>query len=63
MEIEAAIEKLPPPQMDELAAWLEARRVRRDTPASVESWLERARGTALAGVTTTNVLALTRGEE
>ena len=47
-EIENAIEKLPTPQVDELAGWLETLRVRRATPASVESWLQRARGAAAA---------------
>lgn len=62
-EIEAAIENLPAQQVDELADWLETLRVRRATPPPVESWLERARGAALPGVTTTNVMALTRDEE
>jgi hypothetical protein len=62
-EIENAIEKLPAPQVDELAGWLETLRVRRATPAPVESWLQRARGAALADETTAKVLALTRGEE
>ena len=62
-EIENAIEKLPAPQVDELAGWLETLRVRRATPAAVESWLQRARGAALPGETTAKVLALTRGEE
>jgi hypothetical protein len=62
-EIENAIEKLPPPQVDELAGWLETLRVRRATSVSVESWLQRARGAALPGETTAKVLALTRGEE
>ena len=62
-EIENAIEKLPAPQVDELAGWLETLRVRRATPVSVESWLQRARGAALPGETTAKVLALTRGEE
>jgi hypothetical protein len=62
-EIEKAIEKLPAPQVDELAGWLEALRVRRATPPPVERWLQRARGAALPGVTTANMMALTRGEE
>ncbi len=62
-EIENAIEKLPAPQVDELAGWLETLRVRRATPPPVESWLLRARGAALPGETTANVMALTRGEE
>ena len=62
-EIENAIEKLPARQVNELAGWLERLRVRRATPESVESWLQRARGAALPGETTAKVLALTRGEE
>ena len=62
-KIEAAIEKLPAPQIDELAGWLEALRVRRATPPSVENWLQRARGAARPDATTANVMDLTRGEE
>ena len=62
-EIEAAIEKLPVPEVDELASWLQELRIRRATPPQVESWLKRARGAAVPGVTTTEVMALTRGEE
>jgi hypothetical protein len=63
VEIEAAIEKLPAPQVDELAVWLEKLRLRRDAPTTVESWLENARGCALPGVTTAKIQTLTRGEE
>ena len=62
-EIESAIEKLPPPQVDELAGWLQMLRVRRATPPPVEGWLQRARGAARPGQTTAEVMALTRGEE
>ena len=62
-EIESAIEKLPAPQVEELAGWLETLRVRRATPPPVESWLQRARGTALPGETTAKVMALIRGQE
>jgi len=58
-EIEDAIEKLTPPQMGELAGWLETLRVQRATPPPVESWLQRARGAALPGETTAKVMALT----
>jgi hypothetical protein len=61
-EIETAIEKLPTPQVDQLARWLEAFRMRRATPPSVETWLEKARG-AVSGVTTAKAMALTRGED
>ena len=62
LEIEAAIEKLPGSQVDELAIWLEAHRSRRGQVAPVDGWFERARGAAIAGVTTADVLAITRGE-
>jgi hypothetical protein len=62
-EIEAAIERLPVTQVEELAIWLEAYRARRAAPLAVEAWLERARGAALPGVTTADVMALTRDEE
>jgi hypothetical protein len=61
-EIESAIEKLPAPEVDELAGWLEALRLRRATPQPVENWLQRARGAALADVTTMKIMGLTRGE-
>lgn len=62
-EIENAIEKLPPQQLDELAFWLDEFRKMRATSVSVESWLQRARGAARPGSTTSNVMTLTRGEE
>jgi hypothetical protein len=62
-EIEAAIERLPEPQVEELAAWLETFRIRRSMPPTVESWLSRAVGAAKPGVTTADVMELTRGEE
>jgi hypothetical protein len=62
-EIEAAIENLPAPQVEQLARWLETFRQRRAPPPPVESWLQRARGAAIPGVKTKDVMALTRGEE
>ena len=62
-EIERAIEKLPAPQMDELAGWLAAPRAKRTAPPPLESWLQRARGAAQPGTNTANMMALTRGEE
>lgn len=61
-EIEAAIESLPEPQVDELAAWLEKFRAWRAPPPPVEIWLSHAVGAAKPGVTTADVMALTRGE-
>ncbi|MBI4326246.1 MAG: hypothetical protein HY674_13425 [Chloroflexi bacterium] len=61
-EIEAAIEKLPEPQVAQLAHWLEELRQRRTESPPVENWLKHARGAARQGTKTQDVLALTRGE-
>jgi hypothetical protein len=63
VEIEAAIEKLPRPQVDELAAWLEKLRESNASSPPIENWLARARGVARSGVTTADVMLQTRGEE
>lgn len=62
-EIEIAIERLAPPEIEELAAWLEAHRVRRAAVLTADAWLQRARGAALPEVTTADVMALTRDDE
>ena len=62
-EIETAIERLPTPQVEELAAWLEAHRERRAAAPDADAWLKRARGAARPDVTTADVMNLTRGEE
>jgi len=62
-EIEAAIEKLPVPQVDQLASWLADFCRQRTSPPSVESWLQRARGAAINGVETQEIMRFTRGEE
>jgi hypothetical protein len=67
-EVESAIEQLPLPQVEELAVWLEAHRAHRvaaltTATLAAEAWLERARGVARPGVTTAEIMALTRGEE
>ena len=62
-EIETAIERLPAPEVDKLAAWLEVHRARRVAAMAAEAWLTRARGAALPDVTTADVMTLTRGEE
>jgi hypothetical protein len=62
-EIEAAIERLADPEVEELRSWMEGFRARRSAPAPVEQWLERARGVGRPGVTTAQILSLTRGEE
>ena len=55
-EIEAAIEKLPGTQVEQLARWPDDYRQRRATPPPVESWLQRARGTALPDVKTEDLI-------
>jgi hypothetical protein len=62
-EIEAAIEKLPEPQVAQLVRWLEQLRQRRTASPPVENWLKRARGAARPGTKTEDVLTITRGEE
>ena len=62
-EIEAAIEKLPEQQVDQLARWFEAFRQERATPSPVENWLHSARGAARANWNTEDVMKLTRSEE
>jgi hypothetical protein len=63
-EIETAIERLPDPQVAEIAAWLERFRMQRSTQKpQVEAWLQRARGGARPRVKTADVMSLSRGEE
>ncbi len=62
-DIEAAIEGLAEPQVEELLRWLEAFRQRQAPKLPVESWLKNARGAALGHVKTNEFMALTRGEE
>lgn len=62
-EIESAIEKLPASQVEELAIWLEALRAKQRVQPSVDAWLERSRGAAQPGITTAELLKLTRGDE
>jgi hypothetical protein len=61
-EIEAAIEKLRPAEVEELARWLQERRARGTTRPPVDEWLAHARGAARPGVTTDELLAATRGD-
>jgi hypothetical protein len=62
-EIEQAIEKLPVPQVDELACWFETFRQRRTPTQTAEKWLEAARGAATTRLTTAEIMSLTRAEE
>jgi hypothetical protein len=62
-EIESAIERLPAQQVEQLAAWLERHRAARAAPTQVDAWLAHARGAATSGVSTSQIMLLTRGEE
>lgn len=59
-EIELAIERLPESQVAELAVWLEQHRQQRASPTEFDRWLNHARGVAKAGVTTDEIMAITR---
>jgi hypothetical protein len=61
-EIEAAIERLPLTEIEKVAEWLATYRAQHAAGPHAETWLERARGAARPGVTTAEVMALTRGE-
>jgi hypothetical protein len=61
-EIEAAIQRLPLTEVEKVAEWLESYRAQRNTGPQAEAWLERARGAARQGVTTVEVMDLTRGD-
>ena len=66
-EIEQAIETLPPPQVEELAAWLEQRR-RQKAAADAEkenfpAWLTASIGIAKGKLTTDERMRETRGED
>jgi len=62
-EIEAAIEKLPVSQLDQLAHWLEVFLQRPVSTPTLENWLLNAKGTAVPGAQTQAIMNLTRGEE
>ena len=62
-EIEAAIEKLPVPQVDQLAHWLEVFLQRRVSTPALENWLLNAKGAAVPDAQTQAIMNLTRGEE
>ena len=61
-EIEAAIERLPKPQVDQLARWFETFLQGRSTPPPVEHWLKSARGAAKSDLKTEDVMKMSRGE-
>ncbi len=62
-EIEAAIEKLPAQQVNQLATWFESFRQRRPSDAVIQNWLNSARGKATPGSETLQIQKLTRSEE
>lgn len=62
-EIESAIERLPADDVEALAVWLEALRRRGVTKPVAEAWLNQARGAARPGLSTADVMRITRGEE
>ena len=62
-EIEVAIERLPAADVETLAVWLETLRQRWAVKPAAEAWLNQARGAARPGVSTADVMELTRGDE
>ena len=62
-EIEAAIEKLPVSQVDQLAQWLEVFLQRRVSTPALENWLLNAKGAAVPDAQTQAIMNLTRAEE
>lgn len=66
-EIEAAVEQLPLPEKEELQVFLDSRvEAERKSTAWDEyfqNWLKTARGAGIPGITTDDVMRLTRGEE
>lgn len=62
-EIEDAIEQLPDQQIDQLAIWFDSFRQRRSQRLTADQWLQSARGSAIPGALTDEIMSLTRGEE
>lgn len=66
-EIESAVDQLPPAQQRELyeflGARLEARPKKLRSPEEFEAWLKTARGVSVSGMTTDEMMTMTRGEE
>lgn len=62
-KIKADIERLTPAELEQLGKWVAELCVRRATPPHVEKWLKRAVGAAIPGVTTDDVMKMTRGED
>ena len=62
-EIEQAISHLPLEQVEELAKWLAEFRSRQQSPTHADTWLKRAVGAAKPGMTTAELMSLSRGDE
>ena len=66
-EIEAAVDQLPPTEQKELhiflSARLEASNDKGLSPEEIEAWLKTARGVGVSGMTTDEIMAMTRGEK
>jgi hypothetical protein len=62
-EIEAAIEKMSVPQVEQLAHWLEGFLQRRVSTPALENWLLNAKGAVVPDAQTQAIMKLTRGEE
>jgi hypothetical protein len=62
-EIEAAIEKMSVPQVEQLAHWLEGFLQRRVSTPALENWLLNAKGAAVPDAQTQAIMNLTRDEE
>ena len=67
VEIKAAVDRLPRPQQEELRVFLgtrlEAPSRKGFSPEEFAEWLKTARGVGLSGMTTDEIMAMTRGEE
>ena len=62
-EIEAAIEKLPPEQWTEIRRWMDEHAPRTSGPVDFARVLARSIGTATTGLSTADIMRMTRGED
>jgi hypothetical protein len=62
-EIDAAIEKLPVPDVDQLAHWFQGFLQRRVPAPALENRLRNAKGAPISGTRTQELMKLTCGEE
>ena len=66
-EIEVAVAQLPRAQQEELHAFLstqlEKHPKRGLTPEEFKAWIKTAEGVGISGMTTDEIMAMTRGEE